>query len=382
MTFSGKTHSALVLFAAMTMSLGASSALAAATAQQNCQAAKNKAAGKYAACMQAAQQKFALNGDAAGLAENVAKCEEKLTKAWAKAEEKATAAGASCLDAPLVVGDFQNVIDDHSEYIGTALAGGGLFDCTAEYTSCASDLTSTQGQLTTCNGNLSTCNGNLTTCNSDLSTCDGNLTTCNSDLSTCDGNLSTCNGNLSTCSSDLSTCNSDLTTCGDDLTTCSDDLAACDADRTYLDGELNVCESDLAVTSADLSTCVADYATCAGDLATCEAENGCGLLGVSGTWNSVFSGTIITNCTTTISLTGSTASFSNSGGGCALTAYSFSGTVNEGTNSISINQPSSAICGGFFTLAVNFTIDSLCDTMTGTYQCVGTPYAGTIVSTR
>jgi hypothetical protein len=113
----------LVLAAA----LGAAASIAAAaTPEQQCQAAKNKTAGKYSVCRQSAEAKFATSGDMAKYTLALDKCASKFTKAWQKAIDKAAAASAACPDAPLVVDDFQAVIDEATTNVATALAGGGL----------------------------------------------------------------------------------------------------------------------------------------------------------------------------------------------------------------------------------------------------------------
>ena len=105
----------------------------AVTPEQHCQSAKNKAAGKYAACRQNAEAKLASSlataDDLQKYTDALAKCATKYTDAWGKAVEKATAASATCPDAPLTVADFQVVIEDHTENVATALAGGALLRC-------------------------------------------------------------------------------------------------------------------------------------------------------------------------------------------------------------------------------------------------------------
>ena len=101
-------------------------ALAAVTPEQKCRAAKNVAAGKYVACRQNAEKRFALTADATKYGEAIAKCETSFTTAWQVASDKATAAGASCLDAPLAAGDYKPVLDFLSTNVATALDGGGL----------------------------------------------------------------------------------------------------------------------------------------------------------------------------------------------------------------------------------------------------------------
>ncbi|MEB2283570.1 MAG: hypothetical protein B6D46_14980 [Polyangiaceae bacterium UTPRO1] len=121
-----------VLVLAAALGAAASIAGAAATPEQKCRAAKNKTAGQYAACRQNAEAKFAAGGDMTKYTAALDKCASKFTKAWKKAIDKAAKANATCLDAPLVVDDFQTVIDEATTNVATALAGGGLTDCSAD----------------------------------------------------------------------------------------------------------------------------------------------------------------------------------------------------------------------------------------------------------
>lgn len=104
----------------------ADSSFAAATPEQKCQAAKNLAAGQYAACRQTAEKGLALTGDATKYGAAIDKCEAKFGTAWQKAIDKAADAGATCPDAPLTAGQYQAAIDAQAGNIATALAGGGL----------------------------------------------------------------------------------------------------------------------------------------------------------------------------------------------------------------------------------------------------------------
>ncbi len=108
------------------MLLTATVALAAPTPEQKCQAAKNSAAGKYAACRQTAVKTLVSTGDATKYGAAIAKCEASFAGAWQKAIAAAAKAGASCPDAPLVAGDYKSVIDAHSANVATTLGGGGL----------------------------------------------------------------------------------------------------------------------------------------------------------------------------------------------------------------------------------------------------------------
>jgi hypothetical protein len=108
------------------LGLMATAALAGPAPEQKCQAANNSAAGKSAACRQAAEKSLVSTSDAAKYGESIAKCEAKFTTAWQKAIDAATEDGATCPDAPLAAGDYKSVIDSHSGNIATALGGGGL----------------------------------------------------------------------------------------------------------------------------------------------------------------------------------------------------------------------------------------------------------------
>lgn len=101
-------------------------ALAGPAPEQKCQAAKNAAAGKYAACRQSAEKGLASTSDATKYAASIAKCEESFAEAWQKAIDSAAKAGAVCPDAPRVAGDYKSEIDAHSAKIATALGGGDL----------------------------------------------------------------------------------------------------------------------------------------------------------------------------------------------------------------------------------------------------------------
>ncbi len=115
-------------------------AQAAGTPEQKCQSAKNKAAGKYAVCLQNAEAKVVTSGDLTKYSSAIGKCESKFASTWQKAIDKATTAGTTCPDAPLTGAQFKTVIDEHSDNVTTALAGGGLEDCPGELSQCQGDL--------------------------------------------------------------------------------------------------------------------------------------------------------------------------------------------------------------------------------------------------
>ena len=109
--------------------LGARAADAAGTPEQQCQATKNKSAGKYGACRQNAEAKLATTAKTAAdllkYDDTLTKCGTKLESAWQKAIDKAAAASVSCPDAPLTEGDFQTILVESTDNIADALAGLG-----------------------------------------------------------------------------------------------------------------------------------------------------------------------------------------------------------------------------------------------------------------
>lgn len=108
------------------MLLTATTALAGPLPEQKCEAAKNTAAGKYAACRQSAEKSLVLTGDATKYGSSIAKCESSFAAAWQKAIDGAASAGATCPDTPLTASEYKSVIDAHSGNIATALGGGEL----------------------------------------------------------------------------------------------------------------------------------------------------------------------------------------------------------------------------------------------------------------
>ena len=128
--------------------VSAGAAGAASSAALRCQAGKNKAAGKYSACRQNAEAKFVTTGDMAKYTAAVAKCEATFTQKWAKLEQRASDAGASCPDAGLTGAQYETVIDECTDNMATALSGGGMEDWPAA--------------LATCNASLATCQTSLT----------------------------------------------------------------------------------------------------------------------------------------------------------------------------------------------------------------------------
>lgn len=114
---------------------------------QSCQAGKNKQVGKYAHCRQNTEAKFATSADAAQRLAGLTKCQEKFDTAWAKLEQKVIDQGGFCPST----GDqaaIRSSVDQFTDDVASALAGGPLSDC-------GSDLTVCQGDLATCQAALS-----------------------------------------------------------------------------------------------------------------------------------------------------------------------------------------------------------------------------------
>lgn len=118
-----------MLIVASTLVLAVPPAHAKPTPVQKCAAAKNKAAGKHAACLQTATANFITSADSGKYTTARGKCRTTFLKAWASADAKAAKAGATCGDAPLTVDDFDNAVDTQSSVIGLGLAGSGLRRC-------------------------------------------------------------------------------------------------------------------------------------------------------------------------------------------------------------------------------------------------------------
>ena len=252
------------------------------TPEDNCEAAKNQEAGKYAFCRAKAEAKAIKKG----VAPDYSKCDTKLLDKWAKAEAKAIAKGTACIDAVTDTA-IQSFVSAHTDAVATALDGGTL-----------------PADVATCNSDLSTCQGDLSTCGDDVSSC-------NADLGTCNGSLATCAGDLGTAQADLTTCNGDLGTCQTDLTQSQSDLTACDGDFTTCTGDLGTCNGDLATCNAALGTCPTDLAAC---LAAPQGQRV--RTGQTQCWNS---SNVLTPCAGTgqdgDTLTGLTVSFTDNGDG-------------------------------------------------------------------
>jgi hypothetical protein len=101
--------------------LGASWVAAGLTPKQKCQAGKNQAAGKYAACLHNAEAKFVKSNDQLKHDKDRGNCSAKFTATWQKLEAAAAKAGDTCRDGIGRVGDFQAVINGGTSTVATGL---------------------------------------------------------------------------------------------------------------------------------------------------------------------------------------------------------------------------------------------------------------------
>jgi hypothetical protein len=115
----------ILLLGTCLLAVLAFSAAHAATQEQKCEATKNKLAGAYMACRQAAYAKALLKE--AG--PDFSKCAAHFTSAWLKAEAKAAAKGSFCPTQGDVT-EFQQAIDELTA--GFAMTLAGALPCTAE----------------------------------------------------------------------------------------------------------------------------------------------------------------------------------------------------------------------------------------------------------
>ncbi|MCK6554069.1 DUF1566 domain-containing protein [Candidatus Binatia bacterium] len=132
--------------------LAAAPAAGALTPEQKCQAGKNQVAGKYADCRQKAEAKLVKTGDVTKYAAAIGKCETKFQDKWQKLIDAATAASATCPDAPLAVSAYKDVIDDHTDNIAQALGGSGFDVCQAFPESGQTTCWDSSGTVVTCAG--------------------------------------------------------------------------------------------------------------------------------------------------------------------------------------------------------------------------------------
>jgi hypothetical protein len=176
-------------FAATAMlMISLTSASAAPTPSQKCEAGKNGTAGKYARCLHKAQQKFVSGGevDTAKRDASILSCGTKYVDKFQAFEDKA---GMGVCPSEGDVTGIQDFLDACIFSAEDALGGGTL---PSDVVTCNTDLGTCTGSLGTCNGNLATCSSDLSTTNADLGVCDGDLVDCNADLSTTNADLASC----------------------------------------------------------------------------------------------------------------------------------------------------------------------------------------------
>src|SRR5262245_49180117 len=97
------------------------------TPAQQCQAGKNKAAGKYAACRGNAEARLAASGDAITYGEAITKCADRFAAVWQKVEDRAVAAGSACP----TVGDATDIdgkVTASTDTIAALVAGNRFED--------------------------------------------------------------------------------------------------------------------------------------------------------------------------------------------------------------------------------------------------------------
>lgn len=93
------------------------------TPEQRCQAGKDKAAGKYAACRANAEARLVTSGDTSKNAAALNKCATTFVTAWQKLEDKAAKAGAPC---PANDTTIRDQTDAYTHRVA-ALVGGNRF---------------------------------------------------------------------------------------------------------------------------------------------------------------------------------------------------------------------------------------------------------------
>ena len=100
------------------LSLLLAAPLGAATPEESCAAAKNKAAGAYSACRQKAEAKAIQKGTEP----SYGKCDARFESGWNKAEAKAAKKGATCVDGAETEG-LRQLVADSSDAVATILSG-------------------------------------------------------------------------------------------------------------------------------------------------------------------------------------------------------------------------------------------------------------------
>ena len=120
----------------------------AATPAERCQGGKNKEAGKYTSCLQAAEARFALTGDDAGREAAISKCSAKYRAKWPVIEGRAAGACPSTGDQTPVA----QFLDTVSADLAGVLAGGTLADRGRRLRTGQTQCRNVQGQPIPCAG--------------------------------------------------------------------------------------------------------------------------------------------------------------------------------------------------------------------------------------
>lgn len=118
---------------------------------QACEAAMDKATGKYVKCRLYAESKFVKTGDGGRRAAALSKCQVVLQAAFTKA----TASGPC--PATATEPQFESYLTQCSDDTAAAAGGAALPDYLGTIASCNANLASAQADLSTCQGNLATC---------------------------------------------------------------------------------------------------------------------------------------------------------------------------------------------------------------------------------
>jgi hypothetical protein len=146
--------------AAAAAAMLAAPAHAAPTAEQKCESGKNGVAGKYAACMHKAQQKFVSGGgvDLAGRTAAETTCATKLDGKFASLESKA---GPGVCPSEMDQTPVRDFIDACVVAVEDQLAGGSL---PLDVETCNADLDTCEGDLATCAANVGVMKTGLPQC--------------------------------------------------------------------------------------------------------------------------------------------------------------------------------------------------------------------------
>lgn len=165
------------------MMLACARLAAAVDPADKCQALKNGAVGKYAACSEKARAKKILTGDDARYLQSQAKCKDKMTAAWDRREAAATSAGSMCpsMGDASDIGDY---LDDCIKRIAEDLGGG---DAVPDYATCAATLAQCTNNTQQCEDDVDAFVAEIGACMSNLEPCLQQRSQCLADYALCDG---------------------------------------------------------------------------------------------------------------------------------------------------------------------------------------------------